>query len=352
MCNAKYHDERLCRIRVEDAVGMHLAHDITEIRPGEFKGPSFHRGQKIERQDLCRLMRLGKRHLYVLDLKAGQVHEDDAVVELATALTGPGVTFAAQPREGKLQLLAAYSGLLKINTDALVAFNLIPDVMCASRHTNVPVNKGQVVAGTRAIPLVVDRVNLDRAVALAEKHAPIFKIKAYSRRRARLIITGNEIYDGLIEDKFEAIVRHKLNAYGATLEACTILPDDVEKIADATRRYLDAGTDLIITTGGMSVDPDDVTRIGIRQAGVHTLHYGTAVLPGAMGMLAYKGTTPIVGIPACGLYHKTTVFDLLLPRLLAGENPDNTDMARLCVGGLCLDCACCSFPDCSFGKAY
>jgi hypothetical protein len=350
MCNAKYHDERLVRIPVEDAVGTRLAHDITEIRPGEFKGPSFRRGHIVERQDLCRLMRLGKRHLYVLDLKDGQVHEDDAVLELATALAGPGVTFSGRPGEGKLQLQAAYNGLLKIDTEALVAFNLIPDVMCASRHTNVPIKKGQIIAGTRAIPLVIDRAHLDQAVALAEKHAPMFRVKAYSRRRARLIITGNEVYDGLIEDKFETIVRKKLNAYGATLDACTILPDNAEMIADLTRRYLADDTDLIITTGGMSVDPDDVTRIGIRKAGVDALYYGAAVLPGAMGMLAYKGETPIVGIPACGLYHKSTVFDLLLPRLLAGENPDNTDMARLCVGGLCLDCPVCNYPDCSFGK--
>jgi len=350
MCNAKYHDEHLRRIRVEDAVGSHLAHDITEIRPGEFKGPSFRKGQKIERQDLSRLMRLGKRHLYVLDLKEGQVHEDDAVLELATALAGPGVTFSGQPQEGKLQLIAAYDGLLKIDTQALVAFNLIPDVMCASRHPDVPVKKGQAVAGTRAIPLVIDRTSLDKAVALARASDPIFRVKAYNRQIARLIITGNEVYDGLIEDKFEAIVRRKLAPFGAVLKECTILPDDIDKIAGVTRRYLAAATDLIITTGGMSVDPDDVTRIGIRQAGVDALHYGAGVLPGAMGMLAYKGDTPILGIPACGLYHKTTVFDLLLPRLLAGENPDDGTLARLSVGGLCLDCPTCTYPACSFGK--
>ncbi len=350
MCNAKYHDEQLRRIRVEDAVGTRLAHDITEIRPGEFKGPSFRKGHKIEHQDLCRLMRLGKRHLYVLDLSDGQVHEDDAVLELASALTGPGVTFSDQPKEGKLESSAVHTGLLKIDTEALVAFNLIPDVMCASRHTNVPVQKGQVIAGTRAIPLVIDRANLDQAVMLAQNHSPMFQIKPYIRGRARLIITGSEVYEGLIEDKFEAIVRTKLESYGATLEECSILPDSVEKIADVTRRYLDSGTDLIITTGGMSVDPDDVTRIGIRQAGVDTLHYGAAALPGAMGMLAYKGAVPILGIPACGLYHETTVFDLLLPRLLAGEKPDHTDMAKLSVGGLCLDCTPCTYPDCSFGK--
>ena len=344
-------DDLLVKIPVEHAVGTRLAHDITEVRPGEFKGPSFRRGHRIERQDLCHLMRLGKRHLYVLDIKEDQVHEDDAVLELATALAGPGVTFESRPREGKLQLTAVYSGLLKVDTEALVAFNLVPDVMCASLHNNVPVNQGQVLAGTRAIPLIINRRNLDQAVMLATEKAPIFSVKAYSRLRARLIITGNEVYEGIIQDRFENIVRGKLEALGASLEETVILPDDMEMIATQAARFLAADTDIIITTGGMSVDPDDVTRLGIRKAGVDTLYYGAAALPGAMAMLAYKGDVPVVGIPACGLYHPTTVFDLLLPRLLAGENPDNHDLARMAVGGLCMNCRVCRYPACGFGKA-
>ncbi len=355
MCNSSHshydkHDHLLTKIRVEDAVGTRLAHDITEIRPDEFKGPAFRKGHKVEQQDVCRLMRLGKRHLYVLDLKKGQVHEDDAVFELAKSLAGPGVTFSGQPKEGKLQLKAAYSGLLKVNAEALVDFNLIPDVMCASLHNNVPVAKGQDVAGTRAIPLVIDRKVLDQAVTMANIGHPILSVKGYNRLRARLIITGSEVYEGLIEDKFEAIVRSKMESFGAELLETVILPDDMEMIADHASRFLASDTDIIITTGGMSVDPDDVTRLGIRKAGVDTLYYGAAALPGAMGMLAYKGDIPIVGIPACGLYHKATVFDLLLPRLLAGENPDNRDMARLAVGGMCMNCKTCTYPDCSFGK--
>ncbi len=350
MYNTKLHDEQLAKISVENAVGTLLAHDITEIRAGEFKGPSFRKGQKIRHRDICPLMRLGKQHLYVLDIKDNQVHEDDAVMELAMALAGPGITFDGQPKEGKIQLQAAYSGLLKVRVKSLVAFNLIPDVMCASMHGNVHVTQGQTVAGTRAIPLIIDRADLNQAVELARANEPVFSVKAYRRRRARLIITGNEIYDGLIEDKFEDIVRNKLEAYGAWLEETVILPDDAEMIANQTRRFMTADTDLIITTGGMSVDPDDVTRLGIRKAGVKELYYGAAVLPGAMGMLAYADDIPIVGLPACGLYHKITVFDLFLPRLLAGENPDNKDMALLSAGGMCLDCKVCRYPACSFGK--
>jgi len=354
MCNAGDHeklDNLLTQIPVEQAVGTRLAHDITEIRPGEFKGPAFRKGHRIEPQDICHLMRLGKRHLYVLDLKENQVHEDDAVSELAAALAGPGVTFAGRPREGKLQLTAAYSGLLKVDTEALVDFNLIPDVMCASLHNNVPVRKGQVLAGTRAVPLIIERVVLNQAVVLAAERGPIFSVAAYCRLKARLIITGNEVYEGLIEDKFEPIVRQKLEDLGAGLEETVILPDNAQLIAEQVRRFLEAGTDVIITTGGMSVDPDDVTRLGIRQAGVETVYHGAAALPGAMAMLAYKGDIPVIGVPACGLYHRATVFDLLLPRLLAGENPDHRDLARLAVGGLCLNCEPCRYPACSFGKS-
>jgi molybdenum cofactor synthesis domain-containing protein len=261
------------------------------------------------------------------------------------------VTFGSRPREGKLQLTAAYSGLLKVKTEALVDFNLIPDVMCASLHNNVPVEKGQVLAGTRAVPLIIDRGVLNQAVALAAERGPIFSVATYCRLRVRLIVTGNEVFEGRIEDKFEPIVRQKLEALGAGLEETVVLPDNPQVIAEHVRRFLESGTDIIVTTGGMSVDPDDVTRLGIRQAGVETLYYGAAALPGAMAMLAYKGDVPIIGAPACGLYHRATAFDLLLPRLLAGENPDDRDMARLAVGGLCLNCETCRYPDCSFGKS-
>jgi molybdenum cofactor synthesis domain-containing protein len=339
------------KIRIEDAIGLALAHDITEVRPGEYKGPSFRKGHKVERKDLCQLMRLGKRHLYTLELDEDQVHEDDAVRELAIALAGPGVTFGRQPKEGKNQLEAAHDGLLKVNIDPLIDFNLIPEVMCASIHNNTPVTKGQPLAGTRAIPLVIHRNILDKAVDIARTYYPIFAVKVFTHLKVGLIITGNEVYDGLIEDKFDAVVNKKLEAYGASLVETVILPDNEAMIADSVRSFLNKGMDLIITTGGMSVDPDDVTRIGISKAGVDQIYYGAAALPGAMFLLSYKGNVPIIGIPACALYHKITIFDLILPRLLAGEKPDNQDLARLAHGGLCFDCPTCRFPACPFGKA-
>lgn len=338
------------KIKIEDAIGSALAHDITEVKPGEYKGPSFRKGHRIERKDLCQLMRLGKRHIYILELAEEQVHEDDAVLELAASLAGPGVTFNRQPREGKIELKAEHDGLFKVHVDPLIDFNLIPEVMCASIHNNTPVNKGQSLAGTRAIPLVVNRKILDNALEIARSHYPVFSVKAFNQINARLIITGNEVFDGLIEDKFEAVVNKKLKAYGASLVETVILPDDESMIADKVRSFYNQGTDLIITTGGMSVDPDDVSRKGIHKAGVDKTYYSAAVLPGAMFLLSYKGDIPIIGIPACALYHKTTIFDLILPRLLVGEKPDGQDLARLAHGGLCLGCPTCRFPACSFGK--
>jgi len=197
---------------------------------------------------------------------------------------------------------------------------------------------------------VIRRQVLDEALTLASKEAPIFSVKAYHRRSVRLVITGNEVYEGLIEDRFEDIVRSKLGAFGASLLETVILPDDPQRIADTVRRMAATDTDMIITTGGMSVDPDDATRHGIRHAGADPIYYGAAVLPGAMFQLSYKQEMPIVGIPACGLYHKTTVFDLVLPRLLAGERLNDRDLARFAVGGLCLDCEVCRYPECPMGK--
>ena len=338
------------KIRVEEAVGTTLAHDITEIRPGQYKGPSFRKGQRIQTKDLCHLMRLGKRHLYILDLDDEHIHEDQAVLELASALAGPGVTFGSQPKEGKLALKAIYDGLLKVHVEALVEFNILPDVMCASRHNNTPVKAGAQLAGTRAIPLVIDRTALNQALEISRRNYPLIAVKSFQSLRAGLIITGSEVYEGLIEDRFEAVVSNKLTNYGSTLVDKIILPDDQEQIAGAVKTFLDQGLDLIVTTGGMSVDPDDVTRHAIRQAGVDEIYYGSGVLPGAMFQLAYRGDIPILGIPACALYHQATIFDLILPRLLAGERPDSRDLAALAHGGLCLNCKRCKYPDCSFGK--
>ena len=349
MCNAKK-ILPFKTIPVDEAVGTTLAHDMTEIIPGKFKGPAFKKGHKVTSSDVCRLMKMGKNNLYILDLKKDEIHEDEAVNDLAAALAGPGVIFSGSPSEGKLELRAAYPGLFKVNIDALTEFNMIEDVMCAAIHNNTSVKTNDSLAGTRAIPLVIHKDELDKALALAKENYPVFSVKMFNPLKVRLAITGNEVYKGLIKDKFQDIVRKKITSIGATLEETIILPDDQQIISNQINTYLEKDTDLIITTGGMSVDPDDVTRAGIENSEFDQTIYSSGVLPGAMFLLGYHKNASIMGIPACGLHHRITIFDLILPRLMAGEKPTQRDLAKLSHGGLCFNCRTCRFPACSFGK--
>lgn len=338
-------------IDVWDAVGSVLAHDITEVRPGERKGACYKKGRVITESDVPHLERLGKRHLYVLEIAPDMMHEDEAALTLATALAGPGITFDPQPSEGKISLVAAHDGLLKVDVEVLTQFNLVEGLMCASHHTNVPVRKGDVVAGTRAIPLVIQREIVAEGVSLAAKSGGVFKVSKLSRPRTALIVTGQEVYDGLIPDRFVPAIKPKLEAYHCPIERIVFAPDDADFIARSIHMLVTSGVELIVTTGGLSVDPDDVTRVGVMRAGATDILYGAAVLPGAMVLVARVGSVPIIGIPACGMYHGNTIFDLLLPRILAGEQISRRDLAVLGHGGLCLNCPTCHFPACPFGKS-
>ena len=337
-------------MKIEDAVGKVLAHDITEVRAGDFKGRAFKKGHTVRFQDICHFQRLGKRHIYVLELPEGYLHENDAAIALASAFCGPGVVIHGEPREGKVNLAAARSGLLKVDTQALTRVNLLGDVMCASRHTNTTVAKAEIVAGTRAIPLVVEKSLVYQAVDIARSAGGIFQIKPMRSAQAGLLITGNEVFSRLIEDRFEPILREKIEAIGFKVLAVEFAPDDPDHIASRIQHMIRAGADLILTTAGMSVDPDDVTREGIQKAGGIAECYGAPVLPGAMFMFAQIDSIPILGVPACGLYHRTTILDLLLPRILAGETILRQEIAAMGHGGLCLDCDECRFPKCPFGK--
>jgi molybdenum cofactor synthesis domain-containing protein len=340
----------LKKIKLEDAMGTRLAHDLTEIRPGEFKGAAFHKGHTVCDDDLCRLQKMGKNHLYVLDLDEDEIHEDQAAAILADALAGDGVVWKDQPREGKIKLLADRDGLLTVNTAALAAFNMVDEVMCATLHNHTIVNKGQLVAATRAIPLVMKRTAIERAAAIARQNGAVLAVNSIRKARAGLVITGNEVYHGFIEDRFAPILTEKVEALGSEVAAVAFAPDDAERIRAAIESHLERGCDLLMLSGGMSVDPDDVTRQGIRAAGAVEMHYGAAVLPGAMFLVAYIGDIPLLGVPACGLYHRITVLDLVLPRILAGEKIGKADLAFLGHGGLCKDCDECSYPHCPFGK--
>ena len=357
MCDSP-HEERQQRaktIPVHQAVGTVLAHDITEIRPGEFKGRAFKKGHIIREEDVCHLQRLGKEHLFVLHISEDEMHENDAAYAIANALMGGGVAIEDEPHEGKINIIAEHDGLLKIDKETLLAFNMLGDVMCATLHDNTVVKKGQTVAGTRAVPLVVKKDVIDRVVSISEaaRHARgtgVIAVKKVRKPRAGVVITGNEVYHGRIKDAFAPIITKKIEGVGGELVGVYYAPDDKTFIADRLKELLNAGADLLITTGGMSVDPDDVTRFAIGELGATDITYGSAVLPGAMFLIASINGVTILGIPACGMYAKTTVFDLVLPRVLAGEKVGRRELAELGHGGLCMKCGVCRYPACPFGK--
>ncbi|MCL5063084.1 MAG: molybdopterin-binding protein [Nitrospirae bacterium] len=382
-------------IPVTEAVGMVLAHDITEIRQDDFKGRAFKKGHIVKEEDISHLQRLGKENLFVLNIADDEVHEDDAAYALANALMGEGVKMEGEPKEGKINILADRDGLLKINRPNLAQFNMLGDVMCATLHNNTVVRKGQIVAGTRVIPLVVKKAIVEEAVRIARgvKNYPpmspltkggikegsgIIEVKEIRKPKVGVVITGNEVYHGRIKDAFAPIIRKKIDAFNGEIVGIYYAPDNEEFIEARLRELIETGADLLITTGGMSVDPDDVTRFAIRRLGATDITYGSAALPGAMFLVAYvqKSTTlqppltkggieggvsselqtqnskliPILGIPACGMYHKTTIFDLILPRVLSGERIGRKELAELGHGGLCLNCKECRYPVCPFGK--
>ncbi len=378
-------------IPVDQAVGTVLAHDITEIRPGEFKGCAFKKGHVIREEDVCHLQRLGKEHLFVLKVAEDEMHENEAAYAIARALMGGGVAIKGEPKEGKISIVAERDGLLKIDRDALLAFNMLGEVMCATLHDNALVRKGQTVAGTRAIPLVVKTSIVEEAVRIAEcgmRNAElkseirnpksemngstgVIEVKELRKPKVGVVITGNEVYHGRIKDAFAPVITKKIEEIGGKLMGIYYAPDDKAFIVDRLRESMNIGADLLITTGGMSVDPDDVTRFAIRELGAADITYGSAALPGSMFLIAYlekaegkssdavnpksairnqQSEIPILGIPACGMYSKTTVFDLILPRVLAGEKIGRKDLAELGHGGLCLKCEVCRYPVCPFGK--
>lgn len=337
------------KVRVEDSVGMVLAHDLTRIIPGEFKGAAFKKGYIIRQEDVEVLKDMGKYHIYMLDMGPGQIHENEAAIRLGQAASGIGIKLT-EPEEGKVNFKAVYNGLLKIRTDLLHQINMIEHISLATLHDNTLVQAEQVVAGTRIIPLVTDRTHIEEVESVCAGR-DLVSIKPFRKMKAGIVICGNEVYTGRLQDRFAPVFEEKLQHYGVELAGLRYAPDEAEFITGTVLELINAGADCIITAGGMSVDPDDVTPEGIRNTGAEVISYGAPVLPGAMFMMAYLGDIPILGVPACGMYHKTTVFDLVFARVLAGERIEKKEIAALGYGGLCTNCKPCRYPYCSFGKA-
>ncbi len=337
-------------VPVHDAVGMVLCHDITEVLPGKSKGRAFKKGHVVEPADIEKLLNLGKEHLYVLTIKPGIIHEDDAAIRIAQAAAGPGITIS-EPVEGRVNMVATSVGLLKIDVEALNQINQIEDVVLGTLHTNQQVSERRVVAATRIIPLVMEAEKIISVERVCRENHPVVQVKPFASLKVGIVTTGSEVYHGRIQDGFGPVLRSKFNALGSEVLRQVFVSDNVSMTVQAIRDLLSEGAQMIAVTGGMSVDPDDQTPLSIRQAGGRVVTYGAATFPGAMFMLAYIGDVPVLGLPACVMYHRASIFDLVVPRILAGEAVTRADIVALGHGGLCNLCPDCRYPVCGFGKS-
>ncbi len=342
----------LIAVPVEEAVGQHVLHDMTQIIPGEMKDTAFHAGQRLDVGDVCRLQHMGRGSVYTVENTpdaAEWIHEDMVVQAFAKRMPGNGVNMEDHPKEGKINFKAAKDGLLWVDVERLQRFNLVPDVMCTTRHSMSVVREGTRIAGSRAIPLYLSQVNLAKSLAILDE-GPLFDILPMRQANMGVLVTGTEVFSGLIQDKFAPIIHQKAEALNSRVVKTCFAPDDAEKIKIAVHELIAAGADLIITTAGMSVDPDDVTRKALLEAGLTDMLFGIPVLPGTMTLIGRIGNVQILGVPACALYYKTTGIDLLLPRLLANQKITRLDLARLGHGGLCMGCKSCVYSKCPFGR--
>ncbi|MHC1698619.1 MAG: molybdopterin-binding protein [Geobacteraceae bacterium] len=336
-------------IPVQEAVGRVLFHDITRIVPGEYQGRAFKKGHIIQEEDVPKLLNLGKDNIYVMELQEGFIHENDAANRIAQAASGQGIILT-EPVEGKVKMVAACNGLLKINADALYRVNSIEQVVLSTLHTNQQVAAGLPVAGTRIIPLFTEKSRVLEVENICVSNTPLVEVRPFRSLKVGLVTTGNEIYYKRIEDKFGPIVRSKFQEMGSTVIQQIFAPDDISVIVGAIHQLLEEGAEMIVASGGMSVDPDDRTPAAIRAAGGEVVTYGSPTFPGAMFMLSYIDGVPVVGLPGCAMYHKATVFELIIPRILAGDVITRADIIALGHGGFCAGCPECRYPSCSFGK--
>jgi molybdenum cofactor synthesis domain-containing protein len=339
----------LKKIKVEEAVGRRLAHDITQIIPGKFKGAAFRRGHVVRKGDIPKFLDLGKKQIYVLQLNPGEVHEDEAARRMARAMAGKGIKLRG-PREGKIDFVARTSGLLKVNVQVLEKINAIGSIILSTRHNHSRVHPGEIVAGTRIIPLTIRKSKIKRVEEICRRERLVLKILPFRPKKVGIIVTGSEIYEKRIKDRSADIVKGKVEALGSRVVSKAVVPDDPWQIAEKIRQMKSAGCQVIVATGGLSVDPDDITLAGIQKSGAEIVFYGVPVLPGSMSAYARLGRTIILGAPACVVHDPITALDLFLPRVLADDPIFAEDVARLGHGGLCSKCPVCRYPVCPFGK--
>lgn len=336
------------KIKTEDAVGMILCHDMTQIIKDQYKDARFRKGHRITEEDIPVLLSMGKEHIYIWKNDPNLIHENEGAAMLYDVAGGAHM-HPTDVKEGKINAIADSDGLFIVDTEKLNKINAMGDLMIASRHGGFPVKKGDMLAGMRVIPLAIEKEKAEPLLAMAGEEK-IFNIKPFVRKKAAVIGTGSEVLTGRIVDTFTPVIIEKLAEYGVDVIYQTLVGDNPAKLSEEILAARQAGAEVIVCTGGMSVDPDDNTPAGIRDSGADIVSYGAPVLPGAMFMLAYLDGVPVMGLPGCVMYSKRTVFDLVLPKVLANE-PVTADMlSKLGEGGLCLSCELCTYPNCGFGK--
>jgi molybdenum cofactor synthesis domain-containing protein len=335
------------KINVEDAVGLPLCHDITAMRDG-FKGAAFRRGHVITKDDIPVLLDLGKKQVFIWEDNAGEIHEEDAALRLAKMTAIEGAHFTG-PSEGKMQLIADHDGMFRVNTALLERINSIPDITITTIPDHFPVKKGMRLASMRIVPLVTKEARIMEAERLCIEKK-LLDLKPFHCLKVGCIVTGSEVYSGRIKDKFGPVVKEKMSHYPAEILGITICDDDVSMIIGAAKGFINQGADLLLFTGGMSVDPDDVTPSAIRSLGADVVTHGVPSQPGNMTLVAYLGKTAILGVPGAAISLPTTIFDVLLPQIFAGVPFTREELIRLGDGGLCLQCPECHFPVCTFGR--
>lgn len=335
------------KIEIEKAVGMTLCHDVTAMRDG-FKGAAFKRGHVIRQEDIPAFLDLGKRYVFVWEENAGEIHEEDAALRMAAMAQVEGAHYTA-PSEGKVLLIADRRGMFRVNTDLLEKLNSIGDLTITTLPDHYPVEAGARLASMRIVPLVTKEAQILQAETLCAQEK-LLDLRPYKDRKLGVIITGSEIYSGRIKDKFEPVVRAKMQRYPCRILGVSICDDDLAMITGEARKYLAMGADFLIFTGGMSVDPDDLTPTAIRQLGADIITHGVPSQPGNMTLVAYLGDTAILGVPGAAISLPTTIFDVLLPQIFAGDKLTKEDLIRLGDGGLCQMCKSCHYPNCTFGR--
>ena len=339
----------LKKVKLDEAEGMVLGYDVSKIVPGKFKGPAFRRGHIIRKEDITELLSMGKEHIYIIEEEEGEVHEEEAALRIARAVSNPGMKVTS-PKEGRINIKSGINGLLKVNKTLLREINSIKEVVLATLHDNALCQPETVVAGTKVVPLYVPEAKLNMVEELCQRHGKVLKVMPFGKKKVGVIVTGSEIFKGRTREEFGEVFRRKVEALGSVINHHIIVPDDEGLIAQAITEIRAKGSEVIIVCGGLSVDPDDVTVEGVKRSGAKIVSYGAPVMPGAMFLYAVLEDIPILGAPGSVIFNETTIIDIILPRVLAGDEIAREDIIELGHGGLCLDCGECAFPLCPFCK--